>query len=109
MEPNGDLVFFSAIDEGLVLTLAEPTPIARHLEQALGELDRRGRPEAILACDCILRRLAVEQVQGIREVSSILSDHHVIGFSTYGEQFNSVHVNQTMTGVAIYPAEEDPT
>lgn len=109
VEPNGDLVFFSAIDEGLVLTLAEPTPIAQHLEQALGELGRRGRPEAILACDCILRRLAVEQVQGIREVSRILSDHHVIGFSTYGEQFNSVHVNQTMTGVAIYPAEEDPT
>ncbi|MFT3972375.1 MAG: FIST N-terminal domain-containing protein [Amaricoccus sp.] len=109
VEPNGDLVFFSAIDEGLVLTLAEPMPIARHLERALDALDRRGRPEAILACDCILRRLAVEQVQGMREVSRILSEHHVVGFSTYGEQFNSVHVNQTMTGVAIYPADEDAT
>lgn len=106
VRPNGDLVFFSAIDEGLVLTLAEPVPIARHLEGALAKLDRRGRPEAILACDCILRRLAVEQVQGVREVSRILAAHHVVGFSTYGEQFNSVHVNQTMTGVAIYPAEE---
>jgi hypothetical protein len=27
----------------------------------------------------------------------------VVGFSTYGEQLNSMHVNQTMTGVAIYP------
>lgn len=107
VEPNGDLVFFSAIDEGLVLTLAEPMPIAGHLERALGALGRRGQPEAILACDCILRRLAVEQVQGMREVSRILSAHHVVGFSTYGEQFNSVHVNQTMTGVAIYPAEDD--
>lgn len=109
VQPNGDLVFFSAIDEGLVLTLAEPVPIAEHLEGAFGELGRRGRPEAILACDCILRRLAVEQVQGTREVSRILSAHNVVGFSTYGEQFNSVHVNQTMTGVAIYPADEDAT
>jgi hypothetical protein len=107
VQPNGDLVFFSAIDEGLVLTLAEPVPIARHLEGALDELGRRGQPEAILACDCILRRLAVEQVQGVREVSRILAAHHVVGFSTYGEQFNSVHVNQTMTGVAIYPPEEE--
>lgn len=107
VEPNGDLVFFSAIDEGLVLTLAEPMPIAPHLDNALGALGRRTRPEAILACDCILRRLAVEQVQAMREVSGILAAHKVIGFSTYGEQFNSVHVNQTMTGVAIYPADED--
>lgn len=107
VQPNGDLVFFSAIDEGLVLTLAEPMPIAEHLDSALGALGRRGRPEAILACDCILRRLAVEQIQGTREVSRTLAAHSVVGFSTYGEQFNSVHVNQTMTGVAIYPAEGD--
>lgn len=108
VNPNGDLVFFSAIDEGLVLTLAEPVPIARHLEDALDELGRRGQPEVVLACDCILRRLAVEKSQGMREVSRILAKHKVLGFSTYGEQFNSVHVNQTMTGVAIYPAEEGP-
>ena len=29
----------------------------------------------------------------------------VAGFQTYGEQFNSMHVNQTMTGVAIYPPD----
>jgi hypothetical protein len=36
-------------------------------------------------------------------VSSILRANRVVGFSTYGEQLNSMHVNQTMTGVAIYP------
>ena len=25
----------------------------------------------------------------------------VVGFNTYGEQFNGMHINQTMTGVAI--------
>ncbi len=107
VEPNGDLAFFSAIDEGLVLTLAEPTDITRHLESALDQLARPAVPEAIIGCDCILRRLEVEQAQGAREMSRILSTHKVVGFNTYGEQFNSVHVNQTFTGVAIYPPEDE--
>ena len=36
-------------------------------------------------------------------VSALLRKHGVTGFSTYGEQMNSMHVNQTMTGVALYP------
>jgi hypothetical protein len=91
-----------------VLTVAEAKPFAQHLEAALAGLDEGRPPEAIIACDCILRRLAIEEVQGLREVSRILADHHVVGFSTYGEQFSAVHVNQTMTGVAIYPPEDAP-
>ncbi|WP_420349465.1 FIST N-terminal domain-containing protein [Pelagibius sp.] len=103
VEPNGDLTFFSAIDEGLVLTLAEPRDIAGDLDSALGNLALRSRPEAIIACDCILRRVEAAQKQSIRALSAILSANRVVGFSTYGEQLNSVHVNQTMTGIAIYP------
>ena len=36
-------------------------------------------------------------------ISALLRQHRVIGFSTYGEQLNGMHVNQTMTGVALYP------
>jgi hypothetical protein len=102
MAENGDLVFFSAIDEGLVLTLAEPLDMAAHLEAALIGLEAGERP-AILACDCILRRIAAEENQRYGAVSALLKAHGVVGFSTYGEQLNSMHVNQTMTGVAIYP------
>jgi hypothetical protein len=103
VEENGDLLFFSAIDEGLVLTLADASDIAAHLEDALSDLSHDVAPEAIIGCDCILRRLEAEQVQSLRAMSRILSRHRVVGFSTYGEQFNSVHVSQTLTGVAIYP------
>ncbi|TNC66831.1 FIST N-terminal domain-containing protein [Rubellimicrobium roseum] len=104
---NGDLVFFSAIDEGLVLTLAEPDNMAEHLEQELARIRRGREPEAIWACDCILRRLEAEQTQQTRALSSILSKNRVVGFSTYGEQINGMHVNQTMTGVAIFPPSGD--
>lgn len=102
MDENGDLVFFSAIAEGLVLTLAEPQDIATHLDRALQGLGQGGRPDAILACDCILRRIEAQENQRFGAVSAILRAHGVAGFSTYGEQVNSMHVNQTMTGVAIW-------
>jgi len=106
MAPNGDLVFFSAIDEGLVLTLAEPQDMAVHLEAALTGLSEGGTPAAILACDCILRRMEAQEKQRYGAVSALLRDHAVTGFSTYGEQLNSMHVNQTMTGVALYLPED---
>ena len=100
---NGDLVFFSAIDEGLVLTLAEPQDMVAHLAGALDALSKAGKPEAIIACDCILRRVEAMEKQNTGAISALLRQHGVVGFSTYGEQMNSMHVNQTMTGVAIYP------
>lgn len=106
MLPNGDLVFFSAIDEGLVLRLAEPMNMARHLEDGLSALSQGAAPAAILACDCILRRIEAEEKQMYGELSRILQRHRVTGFSTYGEQVGPLHVNQTMTGVAIYPPAE---
>ena len=102
---NGDLVFFSAIDEGLVLTLAEPQDMVAHLERELAALSQGGAPAAIIACDCILRRMEALEKQKSGAVSALLRRHRVAGFSTYGEQLNSMHVNQTMTGVAIYPPE----
>lgn len=104
---NGDLVFFSAIDEGLVLTLAEPRDMVEHLQEEIGLLTDKQQPDTILGCDCILRRLEAQEKQKTHEISNILSRNHVVGFSTYGEQYNSIHVNQTLTGVAIYPPEKE--
>lgn len=106
--PNGDLIFFSAIDEGLVLTLAEPSDMVEHLRRELGRLSEGGAPQAILACDCILRRLEAQEKQMTGAIGRILAQHRVVGFSTYGEQLHAMHVNQTMTGVAIYAPDRDP-
>ena len=100
---GGDLIFFSAIDEGVVLTLAQPRDMVAHLETEMAALAARGTPVAILACDCILRRMEAQEKQKTGAVSAILRANRVVGFSTYGEQLNAMHVNQTMTGVAIYP------
>ena len=62
----------------------------------------------IIGCDCILRRLEMERKEVKSAISDILLRNKVVGFSTYGEQYNSMHVNQTFTGVAIGCAADRP-
>ncbi|KPQ07336.1 MAG: hypothetical protein HLUCCA12_05860 [Rhodobacteraceae bacterium HLUCCA12] len=108
VEENGDLVFYSAIDEGLVLTLAEPLDMVSHLAREFDALSDPDAPIAILACDCVLRRMEAQEKQLSGRLSEILRQHRVTGFSTYGEQFNTMHVNQTLTGVALYAPPAKP-
>ncbi len=102
VNPNESLTFFSAIDEGIVLTVARGVDFVRNLEETFTEVKARvGAPELVLGCDCVLRHLEMEQ-KGLRhQVARILNENNTLGFSTYGEQYNAMHVNQTLTGVAI--------
>jgi hypothetical protein len=91
----------------MVLTVAEPQNMAAHLRRKMEDLSGHADHTDILGCDCILRRIEAEQSQMIREMSDILAQYNVTGFSTYGEQIGPLHVNQTMTGVAIYSKDPD--
>mgnify|MGYP001483017398 CR=1 FL=1 len=103
----GHLVFHSAIDEGVVLTLAKAEPIVEHLERELGRLAEPTPPASILGFDCMLRRIEAEQSQEVGALSRVLARHGVVGFNTYGEQFHATHVNQTLTGAALYLPDDD--
>lgn len=99
---DGSLTFFCAIEEGLVLRDAKGHELTQELAQVLGRLDRSlGGLQATIVFDCILRRLECERRGTTAEVSTWLERAHSVGFSTYGEQFRGIHVNQTLTGVAI--------
>lgn len=102
VNPDGSLSFFCAIDEGIVLTVAEGLDILGCLNGAFDQVRRKvGPPQLVIGCDCILRRLEIERKGLTSAVSYVLSANRVIGFNTYGEQINAMHVNQTLTGVAI--------
>ena len=100
-----DLYFFSAIDEGVVLTIAKPDDMAQALDRSLADVVGAGALDTVFACDCILRRIEAQQKQSSRRVAEVLHRHRVVGFSTYGEQFGAMHVNLTMTGIAIFRPE----
>ncbi|UYG02456.1 histidine kinase [Halomonas sp. LR3S48] len=101
-EPDGSLIFYSAIDEGLVLRVAKGVDLVTDLEATMTQLhEELGPPQLVLACDCILRNLEITQKSSKAAVEAIFGRNHTVGFSTYGEQYGGVHVNQTLTGVAI--------
>ncbi len=99
---DGSLTFFCAIDKGLVLTVAKGTDIIRNLAHQF-ELVRAqiGRPRLVIGCECILRGLELERKQLKAEAGRLLAVNNVVGFNTFGEQFQAMHVNQTFTCAAI--------
>lgn len=106
VEENNALSFLCAIDEGLVMTVGEATDIVTHLDAELSRPAKTaGPPVLVLAFDCILRRIESEYHKKFHSVSDLLARNRVIGFSTYGEQYHGMHVNQTFVGVAFHEPE----
>jgi len=102
VNPDGSLRFFCAIDEGMVLTAATSrNPVEATLEVFSEIREEIGEVSMYLGFECLLRRLDAEQHQFARDMSELYRQNRVVGFHTYGEQYGSMHVNQTLTGVAI--------
>jgi hypothetical protein len=102
VNPDGSLTFFCAIDDGIVLTIAQPTGMVDSTRQALRHVgDSLGGIDLVLGFDCVLRRLDARNRQVFREMSELYRENNVIGFGTYGEQYRSMHLNQTFTGIAF--------
>ncbi len=102
-DDNGALTFFSAIDNGLLLTLGHGMEIIQTLDSGLSVCDETGEaPDIILGFDCYLRKLEIAH-KGLEEsASERFRAHRVVGFNTYGEQHLGVHVNQTFVGIAFF-------
>lgn len=99
---DGSLTFFCAIDKGLVLTVARGTDIIQNLTDRLNAVRAEiGPPQLLIGCECILRSLELEQKQLKAEAGRLLAEQNVVGFNTFGEQFQAMHVNQTFTAAAI--------
>ncbi|MCA1501733.1 FIST N-terminal domain-containing protein [Bradyrhizobium sp. NBAIM14] len=102
VEPDGSLHFFCAIDEGMVLTAATSRSLVGAARETFADIrDQIGDVSLYIGFECLLRRLDAEQHQLARDMSELYRQNRVVGFHTYGEQFGSMHVNQTFTGVAI--------
>ncbi|WP_425434253.1 nitric oxide-sensing protein NosP [Marinobacter zhejiangensis] len=99
---DGSLTFYCAVETGIVMTTMEPGSLQESLRQQLEKAEKVvGPPLVTIGCDCFLRRLEAELTGIDQEVSRFLREHRVIGFNSYGEQFDGMHINQTFTGVVI--------
>jgi hypothetical protein len=102
VNPDGSLTLFCAIEEGLVLRAARGMDLVANLRQSMADLQAElGQPQLILGCDCILRKLEINQKALTGRVEDLFKTFRLVGFNSYGEQYLGIHVNQTLTGIAI--------
>lgn len=100
--PDGSLTFYCAIDDGIVLSIGEPVDRLQRLRSLLVDLEENvGTIDHVIGFDCVLNRIDAENRQLGHEVSKIYAERRVVGFNTYGEQYRSAHINQTLSGLAI--------
>lgn len=99
---DDSLQFFCAIDEGIVLSIARSGDLVADLEAVFEKLrNDLGPVQATIGFDCILRYIEMEQGDMLTDVSRLHDLNNVIGFNTYGEQFGTMHMSQTFTGIAF--------
>jgi hypothetical protein len=104
---DGSLTFFCAIEEGVVLRVAHGVDLVSNMEQAFEDIRAQiGKPQFVFGCNCILRDQEIIQNHLADRVDAIMRRNNVVGFNSYGEQFHGVHVNQTLTGIAIGASKE---
>ncbi len=102
MNPDHSLSFFCAIDDGIVLTVAEPIGMRQSTQNALDvAAEAVGGIDFVLGFECVLRRIDASNRQISQQLSEVYRKNKVAGFNTYGEQYHSMHLNQTFTGIAF--------
>ncbi len=99
---DDSVTFYSAIDNGVVLTVAKTEGMVRsmrqcieHIEHGIGEID------LMMGFECILRKLDARHRNVIGRIEDLYVENNIVAFNSYGEQYQSMHINQTFTGVAF--------
>jgi len=102
MNPDLSLTFFCAIDTGLVLTVARSEGMVRSTRDAIDRFEHHlGSVSMMIGFDCIYRRLDAQHRNATGRIETLYTNKNFVGFNSYGEQYHSMHVNQTFTGVAF--------
>jgi hypothetical protein len=74
----------------------------RGTQETLEEIAQEiGGIDLVIGFDCVLRRLDAENRQIRHQMDELYRRFGVVGFHSYGEQFNAMHLNQTLTGIAF--------
>lgn len=105
IEQDGSISFFCGVEDGMVLEIGDHLEMDDALTQDLNVIQKPQEPaaELFIVCNCILRALEADKSQKFTVLGQAMQkiSKNVIGFDTYGEQLNGLHINQTMVGIAL--------
>jgi hypothetical protein len=99
---DGSIEFACAIEAGVVAAIGAPDDMVARLESMFVDVVRTvGRPDLVVGFDCAARTACMEQGGMTAAVTKAFELNHVVGFAAIGEQFNTAHVNNSFTALAI--------
>lgn len=104
---DGSITFYCAIEEGMVLDVGGHGDMHASLSSDLGALrEDLGKADFVVGFNCILRALEAKGADAFDALGKVVEETAgaMIGFDTYGEQLNGLHINQTLVAVAIKEA-----
>ncbi len=104
VEPDHSLTLYCAIEEGVLLELAQQQSPNEVLQNTLQQVEERlGGLSLLLLFSCILCKLDLKAGQDEDRWGALVhaASPNVIGFDTYGELLNGLHINQTLVAVAF--------
>ncbi len=99
---DGSIEFACAIESGVVAAIGAPDDMVARLEEMFADVVRSvGETELVVGFDCAARTVCMEQEGITAAVQAAFDRHRVVGFAAIGEQFNTAHVNNSFTALAI--------
>lgn len=108
LNDDRSLTFYCGIEEGMVLDIGGHDDMESSLQEDLGALKEEvGKVDFLLSFNCILRSLEAQEGDTNARLGSVYDGlgASMIGFDTYGEQLNGLHINQTLVALAICAAD----
>ncbi len=102
VDENDHMHFACAIDEGVVFSISHPRHPIRTLRSELESVHREIGPIGLtIGIECAFRKLENERRQLTHEMAGLCRDYNIVGFSSFGEQYNSIHMNHSFSGIAL--------
>jgi hypothetical protein len=100
--PDGALEFACALEPGLVVALGRPGDMIASLDEMLrGMRSQIGMPELLIGVDCAARTAYMEAEGLTPGIEALLRPHGVSGFASLGEQYNTMHANNSFTCLGL--------
>lgn len=102
--PDGSIQFACAIESGMVLRLGRRNaPVSTNMRTFIETLEIDEQARFSLVFECGHRQLDVNNATSEErdEYFNLLGRMNAHGMHTYGEQFHSVHINHTLTGICF--------
>ncbi len=102
IQDDGSLAFYCAVEEGMVVDIGSHDDMCDTLTNDLSSGFPEGA-ELVVGFNCILRALEATGKELHGELGAIYKDNvnALVGFDTYGEQLNGLHINQTLVAVGF--------